>query len=34
MKEYLTTKNIIIAVAACVIIWSVVKAMLPAAGVV
>ena len=33
MKEYLSTKNIIIAVAAVIIIWSVIKAMLPAAGV-
>ena len=33
MKEYLTTKNIIIAVAACIIIWSVIKAVMPVAGV-
>jgi len=34
MKQYLTTKNIIIAIAACIIIWSVAKAMMPAAGIV
>ena len=33
MKEYLSTKNIIIAIAAGIIIWSVIKAMLPVAGV-
>jgi hypothetical protein len=33
MKEYLSTKNIIIAIAACIIIYSIVKAMMPAAGV-
>jgi hypothetical protein len=33
MKQYLTTKNIIIAIAACIIIWSVAKAMMPVAGV-